>query len=225
MALTPTEVKDRIDRILDGYRAVAQGSAISIIPTSITAGKLYEGWVLCEVLRNLRNAEGYDVVLHNSNSVTLKSSPGPINRTYPFFELTCAGRPTVEVWTDVEFLTLSYAQRSFGTALNRGDYHELDIVVVPADSAGRPSHDTLWLGVECKNTGYTKDLLRSILGVRRELSLLAASKPTQFSTWPRRSVPADPASCLSVYSTDAAVLSYAEPGNIFGIDFHHLELP
>jgi len=75
--------------------------------------------------------------------------------------------------------------------------------------------------VECKNTGYTKDLLKSILGIRRELSLLRDDQRTRFSKWPRRLVPADPPSCLLVYSTDSAVLDYASPGEVFGIDFVH----
>src|SRR5437870_4734111 len=37
----------------------------------------------------------------------------------------------------------------------------------------------------------------------------------------RASVPADPASCLVVFATDAAVLEYSVPGDVFGIDFVH----
>ena len=80
-------------------------------------------------------------------------------------------------------------------------------------------NDELWLGIECKNTGYQKGLLKEILGIRRELSLLSNSKLTRFRVWPRTTVPADPASCLLVYSTDANVSDYAAPGEVFGIDF------
>ena len=84
---------------------------------------------------------------------------------------------------------------------------------------GRPRHDSVWLGVECKNTGYQKGLLKEILGIRRELSLLSDNRSTKFSSWPRSLVPADPASCLLVYSTDADVMDYSAPGTVFGIDF------
>jgi hypothetical protein len=84
-----------------------------------------------------------------------------------------------------------------------------------------PSAHTIWLGVECKNTGYTKNLLKEILGIRRELSLLKSSRSTRFSNWPRSSVPAEPLSCLMVYSTDQAVSGYSGPGGVFGIDFVH----
>jgi hypothetical protein len=79
--------------------------------------------------------------------------------------------------------------------------------------------------VECKNTEYTKSLLKEILGVRRELSLLqGAELRTRFSKWPRQTVPAKPASCLTVYATHPVVLEYARPGSVFGIDFYHEEL-
>jgi hypothetical protein len=93
--------------------------------------------------------------------------------------------------------------------------------MVDTGLSGRPSHDRIWLGVECKNTGYNKGLLKEILGIRREMSYLHNSKSTRFRHWPRSSVPADPSSCLLVYSTDQAVLDYQDPGQVFGIDFVH----
>ena len=97
----------------------------------------------------------------------------------------------------------------------------MDLLIVEPGQQGRPPHDTVWLGVECKNTGYEKGLLKEILGIRRELSLLTDEKSTKFSSWSRSSVPADPPSCLLVYATDAGVLDYAAPGTVFGIDFVH----
>jgi hypothetical protein len=82
------------------------------------------------------------------------------------------------------------------------------------------------LGVECKNTGYSKDLLRSILGVRRELSYITdRPRPTAFAQWPHATVHANPPSCLLVYSTDPKVKSYASPGDVFEIDFFHYPPP
>jgi hypothetical protein len=84
-----------------------------------------------------------------------------------------------------------------------------------------PRCDAIWLGVERKNTGYQKGLLKEILGIRRELSFVTDDRSTNFKVWLRAQVPADPASCLLVYSTDAAVSEYAAPGQMFGIDFIH----
>lgn len=222
--LTPQEVKTRIDGILRRYQARG-GAAPSVVPPALTAGKLYEAWVVCSVLERLRVDEGYSIVLRRATNVTLKSAPGPINRTYPYFELTASGSPSLEVWTDIEFMALSHAQRAgFGPPLP-GDYHELDVVVVEAGTDGRPTHAQILLGVECKNTGYSKEMLRGILGVRRELSLLVDPVATGFRTWPRAVVPANPPSCLLVYSTDPGVAAYAAPGGVFGIDFIHEPLP
>lgn len=222
--LTAPEVKTRIDAILRRYQRTG-GAAPSVLPPALTAGKLYEAWVVCRVLERLRIEEGYAIVLRRATRVTLKSAPGPINRTYPYFELTAAGSAGLELWTDVEFMALSHAQRGASGPPLRGDYHELDVVVVEAGASGRPTHREILLGVEAKNTGYSKDLLRGILGVRRELSLLAAPTMTRFRRWPRAIVPADPASCLLVYATDPGVVRYAAPGAVFGIDFIHEPLP
>jgi hypothetical protein len=221
VSLSLAEVRDLIDGVIAGL-GVAAGP--SIVPDDLTTGKVYEAWALCHVVTRLTQDEGYDAVLERSSRIKLKSSPGPINPNFPCFRLTHPTRPTLQVWTDVEVMAMSWSIRP-PSPPSRGDFHELDIVVVPAGETGRPKHDRMLLGVECKNTGYTKDLLRSILGVRRELSLLAEQTPTKFGHWPASHVPANPASCLLVCSTDDRVVEFSGPGEIFGIDFLHLPLP
>lgn len=226
MALTLTEVKQRIDAVFEGYHTATTSSPVSVLPANLQKGKVYEAWVLAIVLQRLADREGYTVRLNKSRYVVLKSGPGPINRDYPYFTLTKPGHPPCEVWTDVEFLALSYARR--GRARGNptpGDYHELDIVMVLAGTDGRPRHSDLILGVECKATSMKKHLLRAIIGVRRELSLLAGHARTPFGEWPRPSVPADPPSCLLFFSIDPAVKYTTGPGDAFGIDFYHEPLP
>jgi hypothetical protein len=198
-------------------------TSFDILPRSLTSGKLYEAYVLALVSRELVNSEGYQLRLVNSEFLPLQSTPLPIDRRRPRVELHTAAGCVAEMWTDVEFLSLSYSSRRSGPP-ERGEYHELDIAVVDLGLNGRPPHDSIWLGVECKNTGYHKGLLKEILGIRRELSLLQDPQRTKFRKWPRDSVPAKPASCLVVYSTDAGVLQYARPGEVFGIDFRHEEI-
>jgi hypothetical protein len=171
-------------------------------------------------VERLTNDEGFSLVLIGGKKVQLKSSPGPINRKYPRIELRRWGNCVAELWTDVEFLSLSYC-RSGASVLTKGDYHELDIVITNAGVTGRPRFDEVWLGIECKNTGYEKGLLKEILGIRRELSLLVEPELTKFQVWPQSSVPARPSSCLLVYSTDPNVRDYSSPGRTFGIDFVH----
>jgi hypothetical protein len=107
MPLTLEQARSMIDATLDAYRTATHAGGPSLLPAALTAGKVYEAWVLCSVLDHLGNDEGYAVVLRGSTRVTLKSAPGPINRSYPYFELSHPNLQSIEVWTDVEFLTLT----------------------------------------------------------------------------------------------------------------------
>lgn len=217
MSLSLADAKTKVDSILAKYAAVA--TPTGVIAPSLTSGKMYEAWILAVVLERLQVVEGFTVQLVGSSKVHLKSSPGPINRLYPRFELLQGGVPVFEVWTDVEFATLSYAL-SHGSGKPLPPHrHELDLVVVPVGTTGYPRHDQIALGVECKNTPFSKAMARAALGVRRELSLLSSSMPTPFSAWPASHVPADPPSVLLVYSTHPAVEDYNAAGSIFGVRF------
>lgn len=213
--------KRKIEALLRRFVVASSQSAYSsVIPAAMTAGKLYEAHVLSRVIEQLATQEGYAIRLINSNFLPLKSAPGPINRSYAYFELRRSGTLRAEIWTDVEFLSLSCDRRGKTYSPDLGDYHELDIVVATAGLTGRPRHEDIWLGVECKNTAaYTKNLLKEILGIRRELSFVTDDNTTRFTNWPRSTVPANPPSCLMVYTTDSSVTSYSGPGEMFGIDF------
>ena len=215
-----SDIKKKLRALLRKHLLAQPGAVRSLVPSTVTDGKLYEAHVLSLVVEKLAVQEKYALVLTGGSKVQLKSSPGPINRKYPRIDLRKNGILRAELWTDVEFLSLSHAARGLSTT-TLGDFHELDLLIVEAGQSDRPTHDKVWLGVECKHTSYQKGLLKEILGIRRELSLLTDLQPTQFSTWPRPRVPADPPSCLLVYSTDPSVKNYEAPGSIFGIDFVH----
>lgn len=216
--------RDEIQNVLRNiFRRHLGASALvtqGLVPSNLPGGKLYEAFVLSKIVQRLAIEEGFSLVLVGGTSIRLKTSRGPINPSYPRIQLRRENRLFAELWTDVEFLSMSYCVNG-ARALTSGDYHELDILIVDAGSSGRPRFDQIWLGVECKNTGYGKDLLREILGVRREMSLVTDAKVTRFQNWPRTTVPANPPSCLMVYSSDDGVMDYAAPGLMFGIDFVH----
>ena len=220
MPLSLDEAKVRINSILANYQ-IASVNPATVLAGKLISGKVYEAWVLSIVLERLRLEEWYDVTLIGSDYVRLRSSPGLINRRYMHFVLSKSASPTLEVWTDIQFLTLGRSLRSPTAPIGPGDHHELDIVIVPAGTTGRPRHDQVRLGVECKNTGFEKYMMRAALGVRRELSYLDSANRTSFSSWPRSTVPAKPPSVLMVYSTDPKVAQYDEAGQVFGIDFIH----
>lgn len=229
--MTQTELdkqKNKLEKLFAAYRS----SKNQIISSKLTRGKIYEAFILSKVLESLKKKEKLFIVLKNDNSYKLKSAPSPVNRKYPRFDLFKSRSDYVsnphnafaEVWTDVEFLTLSYAPHLKSRRPSLGEYHELDILVtaprIPDNS--RPANDQVYIGIECKNTNYKKSFLREILGVRRELSLLSNQQhKTQFTHWPRNSVNVSPASCLLVYCIDIAVNKYNASGKLHAIDFKH----
>jgi hypothetical protein len=223
--MTKDEIARRITNLFRKYINAKDSRTYNIIPPAKTAGKLYEAYILARITQQLYKIENNRLLLINSNYISLKSNPGAIDRTKPRINVYRDKQLIGEIWTDIEFLALSYFRNNSATKPpppQYGDYHELDIVMVPPNTSGRPSYEFIWLGVECKNTGYNKGLLKEILGVRRELSLLRDYPvKTQFLKWPRPDIPAYPPSCLLVYSTDSKVNNYASPGTIFGIDFIH----
>jgi hypothetical protein len=224
MAMTAGDLKARITDMFENLFPTATEPELNLVPRALTDGKMYEAFVLAVVAGQLATREGLSLRLANGHFLQLKSSHGPINRRYPYIEAYRGASLLGEIWTDVEFLTLSYAQAA-RSRLTKGDYHELDILMVTPGASARPRIDQILLGVECKNLSYDKGLLKEILGIRRELSLLDDEQKTAFSSWPRTAVRAKPPSCLLVYSSSPEVLEYANPGEVFGIDFYHEALP
>lgn len=217
--MTLAEAKNKIDSVLAQYASLANPA--SLVAPSFTSGKMYEAWVLGYVLQRLEIDEGYSVRLVGGSKVHLKSSPGPINRDYPRFELLIGSEPKFEVWTDIEFATLSYSLLGHIGTPGSPHRHELDVVVVPAGTNRYPRHDEISIGIECKNTTFDKGMSRAALGVRRELSYLRPPTATGFTFWPTATVPADPPSVLMVFSTDPTVSAYNESGAVFGVVYVH----
>ena len=215
------EVIGRIDAAFRAFADIGASSELTpLLPTDLTSGKIYEAFVLTKVAEKLVLEEGLSLSLVNSNEIALKSAPGPINRDYPRIDVYGSGQKVAELWTDIEFLSFSCYRQQRETHPVFGDYHELDILMVDAGIAGRPAFHQIWLGVECKNTVYSKAMLREVLGIRRELGLFYPMLlPTRFARWPRDWVPACPPSCLLVFSSDHRVTQYSDPGTTFGVEF------
>lgn len=198
MPLTPSQAKAQITDFVQKLGA-SRIAARGLTEGWTSAGKVYEAWCLTQVLREIALREGMTATLVGGTKVKLKASPGPINPSYPHFELRRLGRVVAELWTDIEFTTLSTAISGSQSC------HELDIVVVDPGTTGHPSIHQLWLGVECKHWAkYEKHLVREALGVRRELSFLTDDVATKFPNW-IGAVPATPSSAFVVYATDPMV--------------------
>lgn len=66
----------------------ALGSKSSALPANVASGKMYEAWVLAHLLERLSSREGYTFSFRGGSKLVLKSSPGPINRSYAHFHGT-----------------------------------------------------------------------------------------------------------------------------------------
>jgi len=220
-------VKSRITRILKTYLKPSNQNLAALIPSA--KGKLYEAYILSIIARELTLKEGCKLKLVRGKNITFKSSGGPINQSYPYIQVWKYNQHFANIWTDIECLSLSHyivnSPSPPSATMERGEYHELDIILVPPNIKGMPRHIDIYLAVECKDTHYEKHLLREILGVRRELSFLTDLQNTCFSKWPCNTVAADPPSCILVYSTDSNVKYYSNPGKIYGIQFYYEPLP
>ncbi|HBL80438.1 MAG TPA: hypothetical protein DDZ79_11205, partial [Aequorivita sp.] len=105
----------------------------------------------------------------------LKQKGGPINRSFPYFEVWKNSNLKYELFTDLYFNTLSYHFKGSPTVQTNGDYHELDIALIEAHLNGIPKFSEVVMAVECKNTTISKNIIRELLGYRRELSFVKNS--------------------------------------------------
>jgi len=188
-----------------------------------TTGKVYELICLADVVAELK-AYGFSVAFSaGAGKLAFKAAPGPVNFSYPHFDVSHPRSGTLHMWTDIEFLTLS-DNRIGVHDLSR--YHELDIALIaPVQDGDRPTIRQIILAVECKarSSGF-KETAKQVLGVRRELSLLADDQPSALSRvgGPHRMLPADPSSEFRLYHSDGRILQYTDGPQVFGIEVRYV---
>src|SRR5438046_9482 len=140
--MTKQQIKRRIERAIAKLANIRTAATTGLVPPSLKDGKLYEAHVLTCILEKAVNDEGLKVVFRPGNNVrarlTLRSSGGPITDNYPHFDLVRNGRVIGEVWTDIEFLSLSFCRSAIPRPITAGDCHELDILVVEPGIRGMP---------------------------------------------------------------------------------------
>ena len=190
-------------------------------------GKLYELYVLSELVCDLKK-RGCRMVFQGS-SIVFKASPGKIKTSDPHFVVTAPDRSTSRIFVDIEFETMGTRHPLFqGTVnLDLSSRHELDLVVVDTRSP-YPSFEEVLLGVECKSqASFDKDVVKEVLGIRRELSLFVSPRPSRLSEAGASiiTVPADPASELWLAYDDPKGDDYRLSPGAFGIAFRHIPLP
>lgn len=215
------DMKAAIDQAFSVY--VMHSPRGRFLTGSEAAGKVYEVFALGVVAERLTQWERMTVEFAPGNhggALAMKAGGGPINRNFPHLRASKNGQVVAELWTDVEFQTLSCIAAGGTGPTCLSHTHELDVVMTDPNTTGYPRPTEIWLAVECKNTAFRKNQLRALLGVRRELSYLRERGRTRFATWPDRYVPAEPPSSVLFFSVDSRVRQYTKGPEFFGI---HLE--
>lgn len=211
-------VQQELQSIIDSYEGLKPPQTVEIV--ALTRGKLYEFFVLGEVLEDLKS-RGFNIKLVGT-VLTLKQGPGKINPGDSHFEVISPDGEKFRLCTDIEVKTLGSTMKPSSSLCS---YHEIDIIVVDYAVHGRPSYADLALGVECKSTDkFTKNLLKEALGIKREISLLWHNQPSILARAVSSSVPevpSEPALEYWVAHCDPFASQYQHSPRTFGIEFKH----
>nr|WP_068887312.1 hypothetical protein [Pedobacter panaciterrae] len=210
-------IKGKIANILKDYSDVAPSRTRGLLPIKSFQGKLYEAHVLASILKNLATKEFLTFKLKGGSALRFKQKGGPINRSYPYFEVYKLGKLIGELFTDQYFSTISYKLKGSPPTETGGDFHELDIALIKPGQSGNPPYTSILLAIECKNTSIKKSTIREILGYRRELSFYThKTEKTEFNNWPISLVPATPPSVHMLYCSDPNVEKYSSNCETYG---------
>ena len=218
MTMDKCRAIDAITSVFRRYRSLTPTDRRLLV--ALSQGKLYELYVLSELLIDLRR-RGF-LLQFSGRTLRFKQAAGKIKVTDPHFELTAPDRTCLWLFVDIEFLTLGTL---ISNTNDKSDRHELDIVLVDA-TPDYPDPRNILLAVECKSGAhFQKNIVREALGIRRELSVLAhdaRSRLSRHSVCQPVFVPATPASEFWLAYIDAAGSDFAQSPGAFGIDFKHL---
>ena len=211
-----SEAKKRVEDFFDSH---GQNVRPTLLRTG--KGKVYELYCLARIVEFLQGLLGLSVRLEGS-TVDFKASPGMIDRNRSYFVVDGMGRE-LELHTDIEVRTLSSSLPGGVSGLS--SYHEIDVVLLAgAQDRQRPAHNQIVLGVECKaQANFKKDIVRQVLGVRRELSFYrgrASMSPIR-RQGRQHYVNAAPPSEYWLAFVDPKGMGYRTGPQRFGIEFKH----
>jgi hypothetical protein len=215
-------IKKKITTTLKAHANVSPARTQNLLPMKSLQGKLYEAHILATICEGLTIQEGLRISFVGGNILMLRQKGGPINRSYPYFKVWKDTTLFAELFTDLYFATLSYKMRGAPKHKAYGDYHELDIAILQPGQTGYPQQTEVMLAVECKNTSINKNIIRELLGFRRELSFyLRNSQPTHFKVFPTNQTHSEPNSVHMFYCSDNRINRYTLNCIQFGILLRH----
>lgn len=183
---------------------------------ALVGGKLYEIYVLSRVLKEVR-MRGFSIKFVGAN-LKFKAGPGKIKQTDPHFDIFDNTALAFQLFVNIETKTMGSLQSS---SQDLSCYHELDLAILKPNLTGKPQHDDIALAVECKDVAVlSKDIVRGILGLRRELSLLTGPTPKllNLASWSKKFVPSNTGSEVWLVFSNAKGRKYSASPELFGIE-------
>ena len=211
-----SEAKKNVEEFFDSHGANVRASLVRA-----GQGKVYELYCVARTVEFLHGLPGVSVRFQGL-TVDFKASPGLVDRSRSYFVVNGMGSE-LELHTDIEVRTLSSSLP--GGVRGLSSYHEIDVVLLAgAQDRQRPAHNQLILGVECKaQANFKKDIVRQVLGVRRELSFYRGRASNSLIRRQGRPhyVNAAPPSEFWLAFADPKGMGYRIGPQRFGIEFKH----
>lgn len=220
--LTPKAALRRLKSAFRAQLGLGTTRATTLLAGARLYDKAYELSCLLRTMHELQaTASAVTFQLQNGTRLVFRGKGGAIQRgTWPYIEMRTHGLVQAEIWVDIECHALSaWMTGNPPVYPPYGRAHELDVVVVAPGASGTLPPDQLLIGVEAKHRGFTKALLKELLGVRRETAFKSDVTPNSFAWWRSDGLlPAHPASGIVLFCSDNSVLRYTDPAEFWGIE-------
>jgi hypothetical protein len=155
----------------------------------LSTAKLFELLALSELMQRLKKSDpgiAFELIQNGApgSKLVFQSGPGRADPTRSWIRVSRGQTEIATLWTNVEFIGRS------GEAVAEpvsGCYHEADVLLlrrgaVKGKDPFRPRYTDVLLIIECKFLNeLPKVVLRNLLGLRREMSLLKPATPSVFA--------------------------------------------
>jgi hypothetical protein len=236
--------------LIDGNFKAALGNSANLKASSkkgakqldqLAHAKLFEILALSELLGRLKRINSactFELMNGglSGNELVLQSAPGMADPSRSYIRVRLAGAEVATIWTNVEFEGISGVGAKSG--VKSGSYHEADILMMRPNvhngtTPVRPNYQDVLLVIECKFLSVLpKVVLRALLGLRREMSMLTNTtkvtdllKSVNAGSQPEFTpkLNANPSSHLVFFYPDKYKFSpeveWKAPARMFGIEF------
>lgn len=223
--VTPQKVKDQLEKYFSKYLKINDSDARQLLGNAELQDKAYELVSLIGMMRALKRK--YPLIifsLSKGTSVVFRGKGGPIDRNkWPFINVIHNSCIVGEIWVDIEFMSISAGNPAKVKGHLYAKCHELDVLLIEPNVSGRPYPHNIYLAIEAKHRPYTKQLLKELLGVRREMAMRSSPVINRFSWWVD-TVPSNPPSALISFCSYESIKNYSASADYWGIEMKHLPI-